>query len=1014
MRIPIKTIRWRLLIIATSIAISIVVAFIGIKKMVDTHAMHTTIIHDASEQIMLAQRMLTLTLQIENKFLSNSDDAYLLDSLQKTAQCLRKIHIQFLGYANTEVNSVTTDSLLIVVNPFVETSVVAATTISRGRSDKEFLSAIATVQSNNGPLVSALQDIVQSYESYALHRLNGVTLFQGAMGGVTWLVMIVGMLLLVVPFVRRQRRFVTYLQSSQQSLKAQLTQSRQEVQMIKNDLALRENEYHTLQKAEERYRAFIERADDIIYEVNDRGLFTYINPALLSITGLKLQDYLGKPFWSIVEERDRARVFEYFKQQIKDSEVRGYIEFPISTHDGEIIWVGQKSTIFFSEDGWASRTTFIARDITKLKETQKKLENSEMLYRLLSSNSHDLISLFENGGGQPVCIYVSPSVKNILGFTPEEIIGHSPTEFIHPDDVELLKHQVNPLSIDQKSLVTEYRSLKKDGSFIWVESFVEPFYDEQGNQIGYQTSARDITHRKETELSLKEAKEKAEEATQAKSKFLSMMSHEIRTPMNGVIGLTNFLIEDDPREDQLQRLQLLKFSGENLLTIINDILDFSKIEAGKITIENISFDLRQVIENAMQTLRVRANDKGISLLLTMDDKIPFRVTGDPVRLSQVINNLVGNAIKFTEKGSVQLIITYKGISDEDEKHRIHFAVTDTGIGIPSEHVHAIFDQFSQGDVDITRKYGGTGLGLAITKHLLFLMDADIKVKSKKGEGSEFSFLLHMGEGSYEVEEMPRVKSNIKTNVNSAHILLVEDNDVNQIVASNYLNKWGFNVSTASNGLMALEKLEADHSIDLVLMDLQMPVLDGYQTTMQIRAKADDYYKRLPILALTASVMLKDVQSLFAIGLNDYITKPFDPTTLQQKIFKWILQHSISPEKVPIQKLLDKYSDGNMMVSIDIAKRMINNIVSLDKSLQNSIDQQNSEVFIRACHKMKTTIGILEDSEFSNIINDIKETLKLDMQLTQDLQNKITSFSFSCQEKIKLLDLYILQSATTSS
>ncbi|MEM8965025.1 MAG: response regulator [Bacteroidota bacterium] len=387
------------------------------------------------------------------------------------------------------------------------------------------------------------------------------------------------------------------------------------------------------------------------------------------------------------------------------------------------------------------------------------------------------------------------------------------------------------------------------------------------------------------ERQLVAAREQAEEATQAKTDFLSTMSHEIRTPMNAVIGMSHFLLEENPREDQLKSLQTLKFSADLLLSLINDILDFSKIEAGKIVLEKVSFNLKEVLQGIKAAQGIKAQEKQVRLKLRWDDDLPEMIIGDSVRLGQIINNLVSNAIKFTHQG--QVCIDVELLEEYPQSVRVGFKVQDTGIGISQEQIEAIFDEFSQASSSTTRKFGGTGLGLAITKKLLEMQGSQIEVTSEVGKGSTFSFELNL-----EKSNKKSTKDSASTapdeiyfaSLEGLRVLLVEDNPVNQYVAARFIKKWKVTLlDTAENGEEALEKVQ-QHSYDVILMDLQMPVMDGYKATENIRDWERHHGKQpIPIIALTASATLATREKVVSLGMNDFLTKPFDPKELYARL-----------------------------------------------------------------------------------------------------------------------------------
>ena len=427
------------------------------------------------------------------------------------------------------------------------------------------------------------------------------------------------------------------------------------------------------------------------------------------------------------------------------------------------------------------------------------------------------------------------------------------------------------------------KNIQKAFQFGAVDYISKPFSKEE-------LTARVNLHisLKRTTEELKKAKQAAEAAAEAKAIFLANMSHELRTPMNGIIGMVDILKRTELTEVQREYLNIIESSGENLLTIINDILDLSKIEAGHMELENIPFSLKEELNSVMNIMQVIADKKKLPIILKMGDDVPNYVSGDPVRLKQIIINLVNNAIKFTEKGNVT--ITVEKQREEDGKVQLLFKVTDTGIGISPEGQKKLFQSFSQVDKSTTRKYGGTGLGLTISKNLTHLMGGEIGVESVEGVGSTFWFYVVLGrsdEESYkkqrEAEEgSPEDKTKIQLKLK---ILLAEDNKINQKVALLNLNNLGHKVDIANNGKEAVEKFkEGDY--DLIFMDVHMPEMDGMQATKKIREieKNSGRIKKIPIIAMTANTSEDERKKYLAAGMDDYVGKPFKQKELIE-IFK---------------------------------------------------------------------------------------------------------------------------------
>lgn len=396
--------------------------------------------------------------------------------------------------------------------------------------------------------------------------------------------------------------------------------------------------------------------------------------------------------------------------------------------------------------------------------------------------------------------------------------------------------------------------------------------------------------KKRTNRILIEQKDQIEEAAALKGQFLSVMSHEIRTPMNAVVGMANLLVDENPREDQKEYLETLLFSSNNLLSIVNDVLDYSKAEAGKITIENIDFRLLHLLLNIHRSFYNQSVKQEVYLKFEHDEKIPEVLKSDPTRLTQVLNNLISNALKFTEKGSVILNVSLEDQSKEDVV--VNFKVSDTGMGIPPDKIETIFESFIQADTEIHRKYGGTGLGLPISKKIIELLGGSIKVVSTVGKGSSFSFSIQLQRGDAKntfLNYGPEINS-LESIVNFK-VLVVEDNPVNVQVIKLFLNKWGIDPVITVNGKKALKQFK-EQDFDLVFMDLHMPIMDGYKATKQIREYEILLKKsKTPIIALTASNVFEEHTRAFEAGVDEILPKPFDP----QKLYRVIAKYKDSQE-----------------------------------------------------------------------------------------------------------------------
>ncbi len=597
------------------------------------------------------------------------------------------------------------------------------------------------------------------------------------------------------------------------------------------------------------------------------------------------------------------------------------------------------------------------------------LRESEARKRLLATivEQSDQAIFTENLDG--VITSWNAGAEELFGYTAEEAIGKEYAILIPSEDRATLNARERIRS--GQKLSCETRMVTKNGTIIDIEISAAPMFDDNGVHSGEITIARDITERRRTQEQLLQAKKAAEAASQAKSDFVANMSHEIRTPMNGILGFTELALDSDLNAEQRDNLSAVKSSAESLLGVINDILDFSKIEAGRLDVESIPFSLRDSLDQTIKSLELRARQKGLKLTWDVAPDVMDYVIGDPVRLRQVIVNLVGNAIKFTSHGEVGVRVEMGPSSATDA--RLLFTVRDTGIGIPPEKQRLIFEAFSQADMSTTRIYGGTGLGLTISSRLLELMGGNIAVESEPAKGSVFRFTIHVklpAEHSQPAGLAAQPASlrsrSARAESNMLAILVAEDNPVNQKLARRLLEKLGHHVDLAENGEQAVTAVKSRH-FDVVLMDLQMPVMGGLAATAMIRDWERDRGTHIPIIAMTAHAMQGDRERCLDSGMDGYVSKPIDiaalVSTLETIIPSAPKAASLGEPSVPRQttdltldlELALQHTDNDRVLLCEIIDIFLADCPQSIAEIAAAVQAGNSEKVQRSAHKLKGSL-----------------------------------------------------------
>ncbi|WP_188816385.1 PAS domain S-box protein [Hymenobacter cavernae] len=519
-------------------------------------------------------------------------------------------------------------------------------------------------------------------------------------------------------------------------------------------------------------------------------------------------------------------------------------------------------------------------DITVRATEEGALRRREEKYRSILENLR--LGLLEINVQEQI-VFVNQSYCDISGYGREELL-HAPMTIIAPaEGSQHIPQEKRALRAVGVADTYEVPIKTKTGETKWLMVSGAPLYNDEKEYIGSIAAHLDITHQKELEIKLREAKKQAEESAQAKELFLANMSHEIRTPMNAILGMSQLLAKTALSGQQSEYLHAMTTSAGNLLVIINDILDQSKIEAGKLTIEHIGFDVRQVCRQVEKTLQYKAEDKGLGLHVHVSPALPPVLLGDPHRLTQVLLNLAGNAVKFTEKGAVR--ISCELLSSAGPEVLVEFRIRDTGIGINPAHLANVFQNFSQEDASVSRKFGGTGLGLSISRKLATLMGGQIHLESELGQGTTSIFSLRLPVGSPADLPCPEPAASptvLRKALRGKRVLLVEDNAFNRLLAKVFLEQAGMQVREAENGALAVAALQVE-AFDLILMDVQMPVLNGLEATRQLRGQG----VQIPIIGLTANAIKGDNEKCLAAGMNDYLSKPFLENQLLTMLHEWL-------------------------------------------------------------------------------------------------------------------------------
>ena len=804
-----------------------------------------------------------------------------------------------------------------------------------------------------------------------------------------------------------------------------------------------ESEYH--------FRLIAELMPDKITNAQPDGTIVYYNKSWQDYTGASLDELINEGWVKWIHPDEMPETTERWMHSLntgddfdmnlrmlnRQGEYRWHMSSARAVKDEEgktQLWIGFNSDIQDQkiqkeelQKAFAIRTSELMIATEKLQQKNKEIAESKE--KLLSEYSRSLIEASLDPlitiNTEGVITDMNEALATITGETREQLIGSDFSQyFTEPEKAREVYKEVFA-----KGFVTNYPLTIIDGELTDVLFNGSVYKDDKGNVLGVVVVARVITELKRAEKELieakvsaelataiaEEAKIKAEEAVKSKQQFLSNMSHEIRTPMNAIIGFTKVALRTDLSIKQTEYLNAIKTSGDTLIVLINDILDLAKVDAGKMDFEKTPFKMADSINAMLHLFESKIQEKNLEFIKEYDDRIPEVLEGDPVRLHQIIMNLVSNAVKFTSEG--RITVSVKMLKEDAQNVTIEFAVKDTGIGISKDNLELIFENFHQASNKTTRLYGGTGLGLNIAKQLVEKQGGTIHVESKMTEGSTFSFTLTFQKTNAAAAFLPAMIE-LDNDIKNIKVLVVEDMALNQLLMKTLLDDFGFERDIANNGRIAIEKLTikdkygVPKAYDVILMDLQMPEMNGFEATTYIR---NTLHSKIPIIALTADVTTADLAKCKSVGMDDYISKPVDEKLLYSKIVNLVKKSAHIETKEPSENTplkLAKYTDmgyliqrtkNNPALIAEMIEAYLEQTPPLIHSMRQSLLDKDWETLSKAVHKMVPSFAIMGmDINLENIAKKVQNYAQSQQQL-DDIHHMVAELENACTQACKELE-----------
>ncbi|APA00472.1 PAS domain S-box protein [Flavobacterium commune] len=646
---------------------------------------------------------------------------------------------------------------------------------------------------------------------------------------------------------------------------------------------MRKRAEEAVAQSEKRFHTLTEVSPVGIYRTDLTGATTYVNQRWTQIVGINFEQSMGSGWYLAIHPDDQVKLFNEWKKVVKNRE-KSLLEYRFVKPDGTIVWVIGQATPETNAENQIIGFIGTITDITERKLAEDKFLSANKKLEAIIQAIPDMI--FEIGLDSIIYNYHSQNTNSLL-MPVEQFIGKKIPDVLPPNAAQTCLYALKEASEKGFSNGEQYTLEMPDGLH-WYELSIAPMKEEANKEPHFICISRDITEQHKMNEEIQKSKEQAEAANKYKTDFLANMSHEIRTPLNGIIGFTSLLMETKLEEKQQKYMSTINESAMTLMDIVNDILDFSKIEAGKLELKIEEVDLFALSNQIISLFKYQATQKQIDLILNIDASVPQFVFVDLLRLKQIVVNLLGNAIKFTQKGQIRLDIEALLPIEADYVH-LSFSVKDTGIGINPKNRDKIFHSFVQEDNSTSRQFGGTGLGLAISNQLLELMDSKLQLESIPGEGSNFYFCITLKKSNFKIQHQSQSEKMTvaKPIPGSKKVLIVEDNKINMFLAKTLIQKIipDCSILEAFDGEQAVEQYKIQQP-DIILMDIQMPNKNGFEATYEIRKIEENSFT--PIVALTAGIFIEEKEECLKSGMNDYITKPIIPSDLEIVLNKWLV------------------------------------------------------------------------------------------------------------------------------